>query len=215
MYVCAKAAMCTTLFISSRCKCFTCCSNKSCGTWFRSLLEALVMYRFVLSNTNRESILPVNWDELVFPGLANLLCQFHDSKLPHKVKADHNQRKEDRDNVRYVPGVGKELWTALLLHPDERDNNRHIKRFAQRLTVRGKQGYSRGWQLQRRARRQWQDSHRSPISLSIEEPLEKWWKTTQKANCDTSILWKGWIPPPLNSPTILIIPNRFTCNSLC
>ena len=63
----------------------------------------------VLSNTNRESILPVNRDELVAAGLADLLGQFHDSKLPHKVKANHNQRKEDCHNVRDVPGVGEEL----------------------------------------------------------------------------------------------------------
>ena len=62
-----------------------------------------------MSIPKTESILPVNRDELVAAGLADLLGQFHDGKLPHKVKADHNQRKKDCDNVRDVPGVGEEL----------------------------------------------------------------------------------------------------------
>ena len=61
--------------------------------------------------------LPVDRNKLVSAGLADLLGHLHHGELPHEVEADHNQGKENRDDVRDVPRVREELGTALLLHP--------------------------------------------------------------------------------------------------
>ena len=61
--------------------------------------------------------LPVDWNKLVSAGLANFLGHLHHGKLPYEVETDHNQGKENCDDVRDVPRVREELGTALLLHP--------------------------------------------------------------------------------------------------
>ena len=61
--------------------------------------------------------LPIDWNKLVSAGLADFLGHLHYGELPHEVEADHNQGKENRNDVRDVPCVREELGTALLLHP--------------------------------------------------------------------------------------------------
>ena len=63
--------------------------------------------------------LPINWNELVSPGLADLLGQFHDSKLADKVETNHDHREQDCDNVGDVPRVREKLRKALFLHPEQ------------------------------------------------------------------------------------------------